>query len=245
MAYKRKRVVKRRWSKKKKAAPKRKVSTIRKIARQVAISTAEPKSKSTSVGKTEVFHNVLTGIAHVNAPLATYMPGLGTQDNQRVGDRILVRNFQIRCLFGQKFDRPNVTWRVMCVAQRPGLGVLTYNLLFETSTNNGMLDKINTDRVTVLWEKWIKPQRSTLFTTEPTVTGAPQYTANAVTREYTFVRRFWVTRKKTYKFESDGGAQHDDKDIWMYVLPYDAFGTLQTDNIGYVQPWVDINYKDL
>jgi len=236
MAYKRKGA--KRWSKKKTTKTTSNTKRIRKIARQVVLRNSEPKHKNASVGKVELFHNNLTGIAHINAPLATYMPQLGSQDNMRIGDRIIVRNFEVRCLFGQKRDRPNITFRMICTAQRPGTGPLSYNLLFETSTNNGMLDKVNTDRCTVLWQKWIKPGFP--MSSHTLMPGAEEYG-----QEYTFVRRFIINRKKTYVFESDGGSQHNDRDIWLYVVPYDAFGTLDTDNIAYVQTWVDINYKDL
>jgi hypothetical protein len=47
-----------------------------------------------------------------------------------------------------------------------------------------------------------------------------------------------------YKFEQDGGAIHDDKSLFLYVIPYDAYGSAITDNIAYVQTWTKFMFKD-
>jgi len=210
---------------------------ISKIARQVVLSTAESKNKTGNHGKTEVYHNSLATLAHLNLPSATFMPQQGDGDDGRAGDSIIMRGFKVRCLFGQKANRPNLTWRVLIVAQRLGTGFLTYNMLFENKIGNGLLDQVNKDRVTVLMQKYMKP--AIPMSSHTVMPGAEEYG-----QEYTFSRRFWIPRKKIYKFETDGGSQHNDRDIVMYCIPYDAFGTLVTDNVGYVQTWVDVCYKD-
>lgn len=215
--------------------------SISRIARRVVMSAAEDKEKTASHGKVELNHNTLSAIAHLNSPSSTYMPGQGSGDTQRVGDKIYARGFNVHLLCGQKRDRPNITWRIICVAQRSGSGVLNYAGLFKNVSGNGMLDEINTDKVTVLYQKYLKPLKCL---DNVSVEVPPVGEDFPAAKEYTFTRKIFIPRKKMYKFEEDGSMVHNDKDIFMYVIPYDAYGTLTTDNIAYVQTWCKFKFKD-
>lgn len=208
---------------------------ISRIARKVVLSAAEDKEFAVDHAKQELYHNLVGTVAQINAPTVNHMPSQGDGDTNRTGDKIIARGFKIHALFGQKYDRPNVTWRVIVAAQRPGLGPLNYSGLLKNMSGNGLLDEVNKDRVTVLLQKYIKPLKSS-------VTIATAGVENS--QEFTFTRKFWIPRKMVYKFELNGGYQHNDKELYMYVLPYDAYGTLITDNIGYCQVWTKFCYKD-
>lgn len=218
---------------------------ISRIARAVVLRAAEDKEKTTDHNSgvaTELYHNTLKFVAALNSPTSTHMPTQGSGDTQRVGDKIIARGFKVHMLFGQKRDRMNVTWRLMVVAQRPGTGALTYAGLFKNVSGNGLLDEINTDKVTVLMQKYMKPQDN-LGNMSVRVPAVGDDVLD-VAKEYTFTRKFFVPRKKTYKFEDDGGVNHNDKEIYIYLVAYDAFGTLTTDNIAYCQVWSKFKYKD-
>lgn len=219
----------RRWTSK---LAKRNIS---RIARQVVLSAAESKEKTTNHGKSELYHNSLSKVATINEANSTSMPMQGNGDTQRNGDRILARGFKVHCLCGQKADRPNVTWRVIVIAQQSGTSALTYNQLFKNVSGSGMLDEINDDKVTVLYHKYWKPLKSSIVTANAGVENS---------QEFTFAKRFFIPRKKLYKFAEDGSATHDDKILNLYMLPYDAFGTLLTDNISYAHVWTKFIFKD-
>lgn len=217
---------------------------ISRIARQVVLRAAEDKEKTVDHNSgvaTQLYHNSLKFIASLNSATSIHMPMQGSGDTQRNGDKIIARGFNVHLLLGQKRDRPNVTFRLMVVAQRPGTGVLNYAALFKNVSGNGMLDEINTDKVTVLYQKYWKPLKSL---GNISVTVPPVGEDYATAKEYTFSKRFFIPRKKMYKFEEDGSAVHNDKELYLYVLPYDAFGTLTTDNIGYTQVWSKFLFKD-
>lgn len=248
MAYKRKRASSRGPSKRFKKAYRRPRWTsklakrnVSRIARQVVLRAAEDKEKTRDFGKIELYHNTLTYVAALNSADSVSMPGQGSGDTQRNGDKIIARGFNVHILCGQKRDRPNVTWRLLVVAQRPGTGVLTYAQLFKQISNNGMLDEVNTDKVTVLYQKYLKPLKSL---GNMSVIVPPVGEDIPAAKEYTFTRRFFIPRKKIYKFEEDGSSVHNDKQILLYAIPYDAYGTLSTDNIGYIQTWVKFLFKD-
>ena len=77
---------------------------------------------------------------------------------------------------------------------------------------------IDDDRNTKLMDRTYKPNRGMVGTTE---TGL---------REFVIPFKFWITRKKTYKFSVN--TVTNDRNIWMFVMAYDAYGTLLTDELG-------------
>lgn len=212
---------------------------IAKICRDTIIRMSEAKDKTYNHGKIEMYHNsgspasgqILNSVV-ING--TTIMPTQGSGDSQRNGDRINVSGFSVKMLVGAKFDRPNVTWRFLVVSLPKGTGP-TLGTVLVNSTSNILLDSVNTDLCTVLYQKYWKPQRSTLFSEGGGV---------ASTNEFTVPFQFWIPRKREYKFSADGGTTHNDNDIHLVLFAYDAYGTVMTANIGYVQLWVKMFYRD-
>jgi len=192
---------------------------------------AESKSRAYTHGKEELYHNVRKDFTAINTPFG--MPTQGPADNQRNGDRIFVSGFKVRLLCGQKYDRPNVTWK--CWVLRMGNQVDTLANCWRTITGNVLLDPINTDQVTILKSYTWKPNRSSTLVATAGIENS---------HEFTFVKSFWVPYKKEYKFAVDNGNGHNDNPIVLFIAPYDAFGTLITDNIAYCQAFSEVFYRD-
>jgi len=235
MAYKRKMVYantssyrrsQKRNPKRKKAA---KTTSFAKRVKKIVLKTCELKRAPVNVSKIEVFHNVFLGHTYLLNNSTTMPPGGGGQTN-RIGDSINTIGYKINCLFGQKFDRPNVTWRFM-VFQVPKGGSITYGDVFRTTTGNIFLDEPNRDHKKVLMSRTFRPNQAGLL--------------NAGQDEYSFFKKFYVPLKKTYKFgPADNAQTHNQPDIYVGISAYDAFGSLVTDNIGYVQMFTELEYKD-
>lgn len=231
MAYKRKlgrtfakRTYKRKYTYRMKAASRRRL--IRTIKR-VTMKTVEPKCVRKSVPKFEMFHNQ-TAILTLNT--SSYMPTQGAGDTQRIGDQINMSGFRLRMLLGQKADRPNVTFRWWIVIAPKGSSY-AYSTWFIPTTNNVLLDDLNKDFVKQLKTGIWRPNEAGL--------------ANAGGDEYTFAKKIWLPYKKLVKFgPGDGLVSHNDNDIHFIIAPYDAYGTLELDNIAYCQMAVDIFYRD-
>lgn len=205
---------------------------IARICRKTIFRMSESKYKLYNWGKTEVNHNTIYEFT-LNG--SNQMLTQGTGDNQRNGDRIYASGFQMKVLLGQKFDRPNITWRFLVVSVPKNGGTMPYATLFENTTANVLLDGVNTDFANVVWQKYWKPLKSTLFSASA---------GSDTTKEFTIPKKFWIPRKKEYKFSADGGVVNDDRDLKLVVAAYDAFGTLLADNIGYVQIWQKFAYRD-
>lgn len=199
-----------------------------KTIRRVALKTAEPKSiDSLITAKTELYHNVYTPWT-LNS--SAQMPPQGALDSARIGDQIRTSGYKIKILFGQKADRPNVNFKIW-VVKVPKDATYAYNSWFHPTTNNVLLDDINSDYCKVLHRMTLRPNEAGL---NPTTND-----------EYTFVRSFWVKDQRLYKFGPAGAATtHNQDTIALLIAPYDAYGTLVTDNIAYVQILSTLHYRD-
>lgn len=227
MAYKRK-FAKRRFGRKARPYAKRSMTakTVAKIARRVTLKAAEPKHYNFNFGKTEMNHNSFV-LMHLNKSDA--MPDFGSLDSERVGDQINSSGFKIKMLLGQKADRPNVTFRIYILKVPKGSSYV-YNQWFEATTNNVLLDNPNTDFVKVIGRHTWKPHDGAM---------------DNATDEYVYTRSLWVPHKKIVKFGPASGARtHNDDDIYFLIAPFDAYGTLITDNIAYIQMLSTIYYRD-
>lgn len=224
-AYSVSRAVKRRVNKGRVASQYRK-RLIRTI-KAVTMKHAEPKSKDLTFGKVELYHNLVQSGYLINTVAA--MPVQGTSDSQRIGDQINVTGFSLRMLLGQKADRPNVTFKYW-VLKVPKAVTFAYASWFDATTNNVLLDRVNTDLCKIITSGVWRPNEAGL--------------SNTGGDEYTFVKKLWLPYKKIYRFLSHGGTSHDDDDIHFLITCYDAYGTLTSDNIAYIQAVSTIYYRD-
>ena len=120
---------------------------------------------------------VASGLGQVlNDP--SRMPAQGVGDTDRIGDHIRVTGFRLRMLIGQKSDRPNVNFRWVCVAAPKGSSY-NYNDWFISTTNNVLLDDVNTDYLKILKTGIWRPNEAGLVSTG--------------TKEYTFTKKIIIT----------------------------------------------------
>lgn len=232
MAYKRS-YKKRAYSKKGKKAYRKQSMNKRqltKFVKKITLKESEPKQKYTAIGKTNVLHNAFNYRVHLNQ--TANMPSQGVKDTERVGDQINMTGFKIKMLCGQQADRPNVNW-LFYVLQVPkgDAAAYSYASWFENVTGNVMIDSPNRDRVKVLHRSVMHPNEAGL-----TATGG---------KEYTFFKNIWIPHKKVVKFgPADAAVTHNDDDIVLLVASYDAYGTLPTDIVSYVEALVTVYYRD-
>jgi len=207
--------------------------SVTKLVKKLIYKQSESKSKTYDWGKTELYHNVRNFIGDINTSFA--MPSQGSGDNNRIGDRIKLSGFKLRLLCGQKYDRPNVTWKIYIIKQP--INYSTGNT-FRTVTGNCLLDPPNLDQCKVLKAYTWKPNGSTMLVSNGT-------TASQLSKEYTFTKSFWIPYRREYKFQVDGQQVHQDTPINIVAVAYDAYGTVITDNIAYVQIFQEMFYRDI
>lgn len=206
------------------------------LIKKTVLKKAEQKEKQVSFEKVEMFHNCFwnggtpssTGLViKMNSGV---LPTQGVGDNQRVGDEIYLSGFKWKFLVGQKADRPNVTFRYLVMTVPKGSSI-TYHDWFKNVVGNVLLDEPNRDFVKVHASGIWRPNEAGL--------------GNTGGDEYTFTKQMWIPYKKKLKFgPADAAITHNDDDLYMVIMAYDAYGTLPTDNIAYIQPLLLCYYRD-
>lgn len=132
----------------------------------------------------------------------------------RVGDEILLKNISVRLWLSNKEDRPNVMYKCYLFWYDVGSS-LTDATMFFTQTNK-MLDRINNEHISVIDSK--------------TIFSGPSYSETGNEHSYLCtLKGKWKSRKIVY---DSGGFTPRKRDIGTCVVCYDAFGTLQSDNIA-------------
>jgi len=167
----------------------------------------------------------------------------------RIGDSICVKGMMVKGFYEGALQRSKVYFRVMLVKFARG-DTPTRATLFKGDSDNKMLDVINTERYTVVWQK--------IFNVQPpnpppnTVSGAgvaePGVLAGITGNR---IIKAWIPGSK---FGKGGVVQYTDTtstdlkffDYRFYVLCYDWYGTPQdVNNVGRINSMFSkIYFKD-
>lgn len=207
-------------------------SNIARICKSVILKTAEPKQKTVAIAKTDLYHNTFH-VHQINYHMN--MPGEGDNESERVGDRINTGGYLLRFLIAQQTDRPNCTFRYYVVSTNKG-NVYNYSTFFLNLMSNILLDSPNKDYVTVHKSGYIRT---------PKADSSYFIGANGASREKTMPFKLWVPWKKLLKFGPGQGATiPQEKDLYLLIGAFDAYGTLITDIVGYFHASQTLYYKD-
>lgn len=207
-------------------------NTIRQIAQKVVNKSSETKIKDYSYGKMELYHNS-PQLLELNS--ANALPTRGTGVDNRIGDAIRKVGTRHTMLIGGKADRTNVTFRLMYITY-PRDKAYAYDDFFINKSGNALLDRVNTDLVKVIKVIYVKPQKATLFS------GNGQTNGGAM--EYTTAKKVWIPSKSVIKFPEGANAEASNRKFGVLITAYDAYGTLTSDNIGYIQHLISNYFKD-
>lgn len=165
----------------------------------------------------------------------------GTSRAQRIGDGIIPRGMSINMFLANKQDRPNTQYRVI-VARLPKVfnGILTTNAFdpFQDANSglcgNNHLKPADTDKgVKFLYDRIHRLSMN-------------QYTSGAGgAKEFTKSIKLWIKRKgsKAIKYDTTSSTLVNNP-VAVYVIPYEQFSTLTTDQVGSVTGFMRMYYKD-
>jgi len=153
-------------------------------------------------------------------------------DGSRIGDEITVKGLKITGFFEGALNRSKVHFRLMLIKMAKG-DTIDRASLFQGKSNNKMIDMINTERYTVVWQTRfnVSPPNST----PQNVNGAGEtldarigITGNKIINAYIPGRKFG--RNGVIKYENATTAQVKFYDYRLVCLAYDWFGTPQDAN---------------
>ncbi len=196
---------------------KRQQKGVKAITRQVLRSTMERKTVGKSVENVQLFHNKPL---YVGGLLATSQ-GVTDPNNQqgnaaRIGDEILLTNCNIRFWLSNKLDRPNCMYKLFLYWYTEGQ-TLSDQLCFFTQGNK-MLDRINNENISIVDQK-------TVFSKDMYLNGTEKFEHSQLCT----LNGNWKGKKIIYE---QGGSTLRKRNLGLCVVVYDAYGTLQTDNIA-------------
>jgi hypothetical protein len=168
---------------------------------------------------------------------------------QRIGDSINVRGILIRGMIECSLGRSKVYFRVMFMRCAKG-DTPTRATLFKNSSDNKMLDQINSERYTVLQQKifTITAANVAPVTLAP-VTGI--VTSGTTAGVGTKLIKMWIPGAKFGRgghvgYENASTTQVKFYDYRIVVLAYDWYGTPQDgNNVGFINEiYTKLYFKD-
>lgn len=207
---------------------------IRRIAEKAVDAEIEDKERVLIFENVQLFHNK-PGYSSSLLQQITYGPfdgdqstGGGTQKGVRIGDEISLKNINLRMWLSNKLDRPNVMYKGV-LFWYPSTTVVNDALVFKTQTNK-MLDRYNDKQITIIDQFILNSKEMYLNGTEK------------------FEHSQLATMNRSYKnkrIHYDGLTNvPKDHELGFCVVCYDAYGTLQTDNIASFAWNLSIKFQD-
>jgi len=196
---------------------------VRKIAQEVVDEEIEDKSFVFTEENGQLYHNKPV---YVGKFLGDIQQGTASGDQNttggtglktlRSGDQIRLKNINIRMWVSNKLDRPNVMYKAVLFWYPVGIPP-TDTIVYLTQTNK-MLDRYNYKSIKVIDQVILKSTNN--------------YAVDANNHEHSYL----MTLNKSYKNKliqyNDNSGQTKGWELGMALVCYDAFGTLQTDNIA-------------
>ena len=207
---------------------------VKKIAERLIDEEIEDKCQTGVLENVQLFHNK---VYYTGKILGSLQQGVETGDQStggvgslkvRIGDEVNLKNINIRFWLSNKLDRPNVMYKGILfwygVGQAPNDA-----LVYQTQTNK-MLDRYNDKQIKIIDTFIVKSSNMYLNGTEK------------------FEHSYLATLNKSYKnkkIQYDfNGAVTKGWELGFAVVCYDAFGTLQTDNIASMAYNLQMTFQD-
>lgn len=192
------------------------VKQVKNIARKVAQGMCEKKHFTWLDENKQLLHNkgdYTMNFLSCKQGVKDDESGDPAQNLNRIGDEIVLKSINVRLWLSNKADRPNVMWKAYLFWYDSD-ATLSDAYCFFTQQNK-MLDRINTEVVSVIDSKTIFSQNN--------------YSPDHERSQLCTLRGTYKGKKIKY---DEGGTVPKFKSIGLCVVCYDAFGTLQTDNIA-------------
>ncbi len=222
--------IKRKFRRRRKGLSNTQVKSVKAIAKTVSQAMCEKKSFIWQAENLTLLHNLgdyQHNFLSCGQGVADDESGTtGSQRLNRVGDEFLLKNCNVRLWLSNKQDRPNVMYKCYLFWYDPDATLSDAYCFF--SQTNKMLDRVNNEVLSIVDQK--------------TIFSGPSYSGTEHERsQLCTLNGSWKGKKITY---DEGNTVPKFKTLGLCVVCYDAFGTLQTDNIASYAYNCSIRYID-
>jgi len=213
----------------------------------VIYNMSETKFKSLTSENEQLYHNVGRPLGAGYVAIASLLRTTdGVTQLTRIGDSVYAMRLSIKLWIATKADRPNVMFRIFIVACPSNqAGIANPANLFKGFAGNKMIDTINTDTYSVVYHRFLKITHGDTSLEK----GGIDPLADAKLHEVSKMHRInlKLNRKINYIVEAGAGDVCKEKrdNLSLVIIPYDATGTLATDNVASYSYHSIFYYKDL
>jgi len=215
-------------------------SALQAAVRRTLFKNAESKnSVFTSSDYRQIEHNNFINLAPNNI-LATNQ-GLGDPENSqllnRIGDQITLMKVQFRMMIELNERYSDVTYRILLVRSPRG-DTPTVSTLFNGVSGNKMLDTLNYQRYSVIYEKWGKikapPQTASDSPSQAGTATGIYYPSSSVSGNFisraTQIIKFDVdgskfSKNKIIQYDADNSSVQKTYDYNLLMYAYSNFST--------------------
>lgn len=214
--------------------------SLARVIKSVSLKNSETKYRKIQNENVQLYHNAGNGVVGTTYYMVVQnllQTQQGLTQSDRIGDAVHGVYLKVKLWLSNKSDRPNVMYRVAIItmpADQTGSGNPTN--LFRGDIGNKMLDYIDTDRYKVIAHKIIQP-----------MAGDYSLESGATNREHSRMVTFSIPLKnRKVVYNTDNGLIPRDQRncLGLMVIPYDAYGTLTTDNIASMSYVTKFYFKD-
>lgn len=170
----------------------------------------------------------------------------GAGRNRRVGDKLTPLGIKLRIWLANKLDRPNIHYRIVLVTLPRnvngtipnGSNIDLFPIVDSGSMASTLIAPLDMEKITKVWiDRVVKVE---MGNSEAISGGA------SVGKESHRVFTRWIPMRKSRHIQYDNNGGNTRNNIMhLYVIPYDSFGTLQTDNIASCSFHARLYFKDL
>lgn len=208
------------------------------LIKKISLRNVETKTTHQIGENLQLYHNT----PNIRFALLRTSQGTGDSDTglnsyaARIGDEIMARGISIKLWIANKLDRPNVMYRLVVFKYESSV-TPTATLLFKGANPNRMMDNLNKEVITVVYQKIINLQ--TALSAAGDAAGNP-----FVGKECHTYRKIWIPLKNKKIHYNDGGQVPKFIDYGFAIIPYDSYGTLTTDNIASFAWEYNFYFKD-
>jgi len=223
---------------KKKTVYKKKRTSLATMIKNISLKNSETKTTHQIGENLQLYHNtpnIRFSLLRTSQGITDADTGLNSYSN-RIGDEIIARGISIKLWIANKLDRPNVMYR-LCVVKYESSITPTASLIFKGANPNKMMDNLNKEKITVIYQKIINLQ--TGLAAAGDAAGSP-----FVGKECHTYRKIWIPLKDRKIKYDDAGQVPKFTDYLFCITAYDSYGTLTTDNIASFAWEYNFYFKD-
>lgn len=174
---------------------------------------------------------------------------MGGNSGSRIGDKISLKGLAIKGMVECALGRSKVYFRIMLVKCPRGVTPDRASPLFKGCSSNKMIDTVNTEKFTILWQTIFNVSTANPAPGVVTATGVPSTGTPA--GQGTRLFKAWIPGRKFGKggvitYEDSSSTNPKFFDYRIVILCYDWYGTPQdVNNVGVLnEMYTKMYFKD-